>query len=89
MRNVAIYLITLVCLVLHIQLVQGKIGFVSLEFFLGLTLNTNLADYPKPFQEIYVGYQEHVCYNASKYTANDTVTFFFDEDRSSNVARKL
>ncbi|KAI7887506.1 hypothetical protein K492DRAFT_189440 [Lichtheimia hyalospora FSU 10163] len=66
MRNTALFLITLVCLALQIQVVQ--------------------AEYPKPFQEIYVGYQEHVCYDASDYTANDTITFFFDEDRSSNVA---
>ncbi|KAI7847475.1 hypothetical protein BDC45DRAFT_541870 [Circinella umbellata] len=41
---------------------------------------------PKPYEVLYVGYPTTVLYDGSKFTDNDTVAIFFDEDRSQLLA---
>ena len=43
---------------------------------------------PKPYEVLYVGFPTTVVYDGSKYTDNDTVAIFFDEDRSQLLGCK-
>lgn len=43
---------------------------------------------PTPDSILYAGERSIIRYDPANYTSNDTVTFFFDEDRSTRLACK-
>ncbi|KAI8387948.1 uncharacterized protein BYT42DRAFT_611035 [Radiomyces spectabilis] len=56
-----------------------------LVFYIAVSVAANFT-YPQRYDTWYAGTQQNISFDETQYTHNDTVTVFFDEDRSNTLA---